>query len=1428
MATVMVPDKVLKNWNEIGRKDLLSLCSTPPKKMSSLISKKDLRKGFHQLIWLTISGQSIISDTISLLENAIGDSIELASLFADILAVADTETVCIEDKSCREQFLSLLSAVITVVPDGVLKERLDPETLESAGFIQSQKVFNQKLVRTKTKLFYKQQKYNLLREESEGYAKLITELSQDVSLSNQASMLENIKSLLGFFNLDPNRVLDILLEAFECQVDEDLFFIPLLTSYLSHCDISGFCHLIGFKFQYYHQSVDSITPQSLYKLAASLLRNNLLEMSDIYPHLHPTDSEIHSLSEKITAKAKEDAKKMNAIILSENVDSEDKSDKNDDDLILKDNQKFGLCQALLEIGAWNQALKIINQLPNSLLMSKCKIASSLCHLIHCTIEPLYRSKFSPKGAVGNVYRTKRGFPQPCLQYSQLCDYVFPMLFTIGVQLSIDPILVVKIIRVAKGFMKEYNQLTEALKEKQKCVMGGILTLIDEVLFPVISVLDCNCAVAEELWGLIKRLPYQLRYRLYALWKNQTYSVHPKLILAKAKIIKRAKYITKRLSKENVKPSGRQIGKLSHSNPGVLFDHLLDQIQRYDNFIGPMVDALKYLNPLAYDVLAFCIIEALANPDKQRMKQSDTNLSYWMQSLSQFCGAVFKKYPTEITGLLQYIANQLKDENSLDLLVLKEVVQKMSGVEANDEITPQQLDALSGGELMKSEGAYFSQIRNTRKPSLRLRDALMEGKLTIPLCILIAQQRNAVVYVEEQQRHLKLIGKLYDQCQDNLIQFGGFLTIQLSTHDYQASLPSLDEFHETYGLTPDVSFFLTRPVYKFEIQEKMEILKQSISQRNDLTSQKLKQQELEKSFCETCDNIFRPVVASALPLQTNKIWGNLSPLLYVTFWSMTMYDLNAPKSRYDDEISKLETAITEVDASKEITSSSKRRKEKERCQLLIDKLKEEFQTQLEHNKLIRIWLESKKDAWFPSKMTKGEMITQFLQLCIFPRCVFSAIDALYCAKFIQTIHTLQAPNFSTLICFDRTFSDVSYIVASLTENEASRYGRFLCAMLEMVSRWHQNKQLYEEECANVPGFLTVLRLTNNEKASYLDYENFRHVCYKWQYKLTKALILGIESQDFTQIRNTLLVLIKILPYYPQVQNLGQALERRIEKVIEEEKENRQDLQALAIGYKGMLKTKKEKMVPENKFHAENEKNSVNKNKPAVKANLKQDVSDDRTSKVKREELPKLSATEKRTSSRTDTTSDSTGKSEREKIVIEENSYERKKASSHSPHNNSSSTEKVVEVSNSKENGERSKESDRIKEKDDWSKEKRSRTDSPTSDDLKKRKRISDDSHNASIKRDKSNEKRNDNKRQSSEPDLSDSKKRKDETSVSESSDQRIKKTEGLKRDKSKKDYEKDDSKQLRKEPRPLDSKRSTKSDQRSTQHKDHKKSRDREK
>lgn len=40
--------------------------------------------------------------------------------------------------------------------------------------------------------------------------------------------------------------------------------------------------------------------------------------------------------------------------------------------------------------------------------------------------------------------------------------------------------------------------------------------------------------------------------------------------------------------------------------------------------------------------------------------------------------------------------------SFDLLVLKEVTQKMSGIDIAEEVTASQFEALAGGELLKAE------------------------------------------------------------------------------------------------------------------------------------------------------------------------------------------------------------------------------------------------------------------------------------------------------------------------------------------------------------------------------------------------------------------------------------------------------------------------------------------------------------------------------------------------------------------------------------------------------------------------------------------------------------------------------------------------------------------------------------------------------
>merc|ERR1711881_184968 len=181
------------------------------------------------------------------------------------------------------------------------------------------------------------------------------------------------------------------------------------------------------------------------------------------------------------------------------------------------------------------------------------------------------------------------------------------------------------------------------------------------------------------------------------------------------------------------------------------------------------------------------------------------------------------------------------------------------------------------------------------------------------------------------------------------------------------------------------------------------------------------------------------------------------------------------------------------------------------------------------------------------------------------------------------------NFSTLICFDRIFCDITYTVTSCTENEAQRYGRFLAAMLGIVMGWHKSKEIFEKECVGYPGFVTKFRVTTSdvqgEKDSkdHVDYENYRHVVHKWHYKIAKALVVCLESKDFVQIRNALTVLTKILPHFPLIVNLSVVIEKRIDKVCADEKEQRKDLYIKATSYSGQLKARKSKMLKENEFH-----------------------------------------------------------------------------------------------------------------------------------------------------------------------------------------------------------------------------------------------------
>ena len=154
---------------------------------------------------------------------------------------------------------------------------------------------------------YEQNKFNLLREENEGFAKLIVELNQsNIDMSNVETVRKNIQDLIGFFNLDPNRVADLIIDAFENNVWNEEVYLALLKNFPQ----SYVTQLLGFKFKYYLDRIkerqdspdslfdDALIPRDLLMVTGILLREKNVKLEDIWSHLvidEEKEDEIHTL-----------------------------------------------------------------------------------------------------------------------------------------------------------------------------------------------------------------------------------------------------------------------------------------------------------------------------------------------------------------------------------------------------------------------------------------------------------------------------------------------------------------------------------------------------------------------------------------------------------------------------------------------------------------------------------------------------------------------------------------------------------------------------------------------------------------------------------------------------------------------------------------------------------------------------------------------------------------------------------------------------------------------------------------------------------------------------------------------------------------------------------------------------------------------------
>ncbi len=82
----------------------------------------------------------------------------------------------------------------------------------------------------------------------------------------------------------------------------------------------------------------------------------------------------------------------------------------------------------------------------------------------------------------------------------------------------------------------------------------------------------------------------------------------------------------------------------------------------------------------------------------------------------------------------------------------------------------------------------------------------------------------------------------------------------------------------------------------------------------------RQQQKVHKYVAACEQVMTPVHEAVVSLHPARVWDDLRPQFYATFWSLTMYDLAVPHAAYEREVNKLKVQIKAIEENPEIVSS----------------------------------------------------------------------------------------------------------------------------------------------------------------------------------------------------------------------------------------------------------------------------------------------------------------------------------------------------------------------------------------------------------------------------------------------------------------------------------------------------------------------------
>lgn len=1156
MSNAFLTDEVLNEFLGKGCETLIQVLQAPDQSEEQI--EDVCSQIFTELLLVYEKGSLSKEDLTEFLSLAIQEE-SVAILFCDVLDVFPPTP------PIQELLLEIYKRQ-SIIKYTTLAKLIDPDTLAKLTIVPSDILIRQLNTR-KRDVFYTQKKYNLLHEELEGYSKLIVELYQilksEDTIYQLSYALKVIESSIGHYSLDPNRVLDIIIDIYTNNfVGNHEFAIQLLknsrwwpdvvsdsSTSIEKLNVGGnesAAKCIGLKLLKCPKDRD--LPETFKILIACLIKEGFVSFGSIWKYVRPDKKEMDALELDYKKELEEQVFKASASALAlaaplaDEETADDSSKKTSGAKKQSDNSKtslenklllnlkFGLLKVFLGNGLYWPSIYILTEYP-FLAFIQPEVHELMSRCIEVMIEPLYSSENPLSAEILDDIQTgkKIAFPRPL---NTVAYEEFPCTHYLSFKPTIKSFSL-------KKFHYFYVKWTDELPTVSS--IEDLFKMSSEFLKFMGVNLSQNLELFTKLcdilvWELSKNNGNN--DQLFNYFRNYIFPSIP-LIKENAFAIDRAYEVLEFfLPEERFNLYGEMYQVLSKNNPYIRMAHgkaeksTKDVLKRLSKEnVRPMMRRLakiSFSNPLPCFLTILQQIESYDNLNSLVVETARYFNSYGWDVLTlaillrltatgrsnvQTNGLNDRQWIQSLSSFIGKVCQRYP--NSIDLKTLLQFLLKSFFSKETSNMTVLREILLSMGGIQAITNLTLQQVNmincgsSLQKLVYKTIDDTRYDKI-----------KSGVILVNNLQQ-LGIINELFI----SICQLGTVLTSNSDNSHLKVLANKGDDLNSLLHLFTQVTGFFGKDI---DVAETLIPISQLVSQYNVLVELAY---ELWRPFLENDDNNVGKMRSE------NKIVFDVLSLpqfsieLYTSFWMYSLYDINFSNELYEQELKKL---VSHKESLQETISMSKRNRDISR--LVVDNYRKDLQ-QLEHfisaipyEKVVHEQhfasvtsrLEAEACLWFP-EMSDLDVTTQtrsFLQFCVLPRSIHSSFDAAFTAKFLFLLHSLKAENFSLTLILDELINKkiIFGTLFTLTPTEAENFGLFFAEILKSLNSWTE---------------LSAFDQAFTE--SQLSFDEYRLKLYGYHSMLLSEISNALEVKDYMSRRNAITFLKNLLGVYPSVED-----------------------------------------------------------------------------------------------------------------------------------------------------------------------------------------------------------------------------------------------------------------------------------------------------